>query len=88
MTEEEIQERWEENLRAVQEAKRRVLTVFRDYSRVRARAAASARRRNPIHPVLNAEEQADVEVAGEAWIQSKVDLADAQGWFKAGVPEA
>lgn len=87
MTEDEIQARWEENRQAVQDAKALCLETFRLQTRIRARAAAQARRRNPIHPVLNAREVAQVEEATEQLVRSRVELAEAQARFKAGVEE-
>lgn len=87
MTEDEIQARWDDNFQAVQDAKQAVLDSFRYYNRVRERAAAAARRRNPRYPVLSAEERADMDRARVGWESAKEDLVIAQDRFKAGVAE-
>lgn len=87
MTEEEIQERWEENRQAVQDAKTRVLTNFRVYALVREQVSGRARRRDPRYPVLNAEERTLIDQHREAWEDAKTELAEAQERFKAGVVE-
>ena len=88
MTEDEIQARWEENRRGVQDAKQAVIDTFRAYTRVRSRVSDRARRRDPRYPVLTAEERADVDQARIAWDRAGEDLKSAQERFKAGVPEA
>lgn len=87
VTEDEIQERWNANIQAVQDAKQAVLASFRRYNRVRERCANAARRRDPRFPVLSAEEQADMDRTREDWDGSKQLLVEAQETFKGGVVE-
>lgn len=87
MTEEELQARWEENRQAVQDAKEECLASFRRWAGVREIAFASARRRDPRYPVLNAQEKARVDRARGEVEAARAALEVARETFKAGVVE-
>lgn len=84
MNEEEIEERWQANVQAVQDAKKAQLEALRGWARVREDAHRTARRRDPRYPVLNAGEQARVDGARETLDLARKAVEEAKIRFKAG----
>jgi hypothetical protein len=81
----ELDAAWERNRLAIQHAKRAVVVARGVLAQIEVAAGTAARLRNPIHPVLNAAELADIGQAAEAVEEARQALTEAQQTFKAGV---
>jgi hypothetical protein len=76
---------WDANVAAIQDAKSVVAAAISARAAVEVECGTAARRRDPIHPVLNEAEVAQVIAARDAVVAARAAVTAAQATFKAGV---
>ena len=81
----EVDTAWEANVAAIQAAKTAVAEAVAERAVVEAEVSTSALGRDPVRPILNAEELARVDVAVTAVREARDTVTAAETAFKAGV---
>jgi hypothetical protein len=82
-----VDEAWQSNIDAMQTAQAAVREAVLDQARVEVECGNAAHERNPVYPVLNADEIAQVYEMTMKVAAARTELTEARQRFKAGVTE-
>lgn len=81
----EVEAAWRANIDAIQAAKTAGRDAMRRFAEIEVEAGNAARKRNPVRPVLNADEMARVEAVQAEIAAAREAMQTAEVQFKQGV---